>query len=661
MMQASLERPRFRQDLVAELINEQGSRFIDVMCPDSGNAFRFFEVEYSLACAMDGERDVAAIVKWAQEELGLTPTPREVMTVIATLGDLGFVESGRADTVVDPNLARAASAIAAGRGSADELAKGVVVGDDTRVDVVPAHVELGKPGAAAAAATTTPAAMPKAPDLALGASGASAAKQPTKAPVEDVALGAPGARGGQPQRAPSGSGIPQKDLSVDLADHVAVKPDDVKDAVRQSRVVAAVDVPKELLDTVDPVIEPPTAVRSPAPMPVKKEPSKPAERPSKPAEPARPVAATPSSPAPVVAPTPTPTPVAAAPAPAAATPAPAPVPAPTPAAAATEARTPERPAVELPKQPAAAAREPARPVEQAPAKAKINPILVVVLILVIVAIAVFVAMKFMTGDKEPAADQSQGSAAVTPPAPKVITATIAMDTAAPLDVMAPVGEIDTIESEGKEVKTGDVVAMLKGRAPIDAELAKLAKEEEKLKADVAKAEKQRDDAQAANNAGGVTAAEAKVAEHKKNLEAKQTAITNKKAELDKLAVKAVTDGKLVIIGKPGQKLTAETAIARIERPTMPVATFQVPPGTKIAPAGTLSLTIGKTDKVVVCTVSDAQAETIKVSCPPDAGLAADDEVSFQVPGEAAVPPAPAPGTPPADPAAAPAPAGTAPN
>ena len=39
--------------------------------PDSGNVFRFYEVEYSLACAMDGERDVAGIVKWAEEELGL--------------------------------------------------------------------------------------------------------------------------------------------------------------------------------------------------------------------------------------------------------------------------------------------------------------------------------------------------------------------------------------------------------------------------------------------------------------------------------------------------------------------------------------------------------------------------------------------------------------
>ena len=81
-----LDRPRFRQDLVAEPIDDSGTRFIDVMDPDSGNVFRFFEVEYSLACAMDGERDVPSIVQWAKEELGVAPSPSEVRTVIATLG-----------------------------------------------------------------------------------------------------------------------------------------------------------------------------------------------------------------------------------------------------------------------------------------------------------------------------------------------------------------------------------------------------------------------------------------------------------------------------------------------------------------------------------------------------------------------------------------------
>src|ERR1051325_3663821 len=88
------ERPRFRQDLLAEAIEEHGKKFVDVADPDNGTCYRFYEVEYSLACAMDGERDVAGIVKWATDELGMTPKTDEVKSVIATLGSLGFIDTG---------------------------------------------------------------------------------------------------------------------------------------------------------------------------------------------------------------------------------------------------------------------------------------------------------------------------------------------------------------------------------------------------------------------------------------------------------------------------------------------------------------------------------------------------------------------------------------
>jgi hypothetical protein len=106
------ERPRFREDLVAELIEDGGARFIDVADPDSGQMFRFFEVEYSLACAMDGERDINGIVKWAEEELGLKPSANEVRTVISTLGSLGYLDSGKAAAAAATDHAAAAVAAA---------------------------------------------------------------------------------------------------------------------------------------------------------------------------------------------------------------------------------------------------------------------------------------------------------------------------------------------------------------------------------------------------------------------------------------------------------------------------------------------------------------------------------------------------------------------
>src|SRR5438270_81599 len=95
-MTGATDRPRFRQDLLAELIEEHGKRFIDVADPDNGTCYRFYEVEYSLACAMDGERDVPGILRWAQEELGLSAKPDEVKSVIETLGSLGFIDDSAA-------------------------------------------------------------------------------------------------------------------------------------------------------------------------------------------------------------------------------------------------------------------------------------------------------------------------------------------------------------------------------------------------------------------------------------------------------------------------------------------------------------------------------------------------------------------------------------
>src|SRR5262249_5747354 len=135
------ERPRFRQDLVAELIEDGGARFIDVMNPDTGNVYRFYEVEYSLACAMDGDRDVPGIVQWAKEELGLAPSPNEVRRVISTLGDLGYLDVPA---------------------RADGLAPGIVAGY-ARPAMAASHVELGHAGT-----TRRDGEMPRAPELELG-------------------------------------------------------------------------------------------------------------------------------------------------------------------------------------------------------------------------------------------------------------------------------------------------------------------------------------------------------------------------------------------------------------------------------------------------------------------------------------------------------------
>ena len=59
MESATHSKPRFRNDLVAQQLEEEGVQYVDVTDPNSGSTFRFYDVEYSIACGMNGERDGA--------------------------------------------------------------------------------------------------------------------------------------------------------------------------------------------------------------------------------------------------------------------------------------------------------------------------------------------------------------------------------------------------------------------------------------------------------------------------------------------------------------------------------------------------------------------------------------------------------------------------
>ncbi len=590
MQNAVGARPRFRQDLVAELVEEGGQRFIDVADPDSGHMFRFFEVEYSIACGMDGQRDVAGIVKWAQDELGFSPTANEVQAVISQLSTLQFVG---ADRTVD-------AAATKGAPRAEELAKGVVVGKQAN-STPSMDVELGKAG------TSAPVRDEKLPaaEFALGASGASPAKQQAKAPVEDIALGSPGA----PEVRKPAASPPAADVSTDLADQFALKPGDVKEAVRQSKVMAAVEVPKDLLEA-------------------EAKPAKPVEKPA---------------PKPEPAPTKQPEPVKAKepekkPEPVEKKPEPVKAKEPEKKAEPVKAKEPEKKAEPVEKKPVELKKQPVvekQPVAP-PAPQGVSPLLISILILVVIGAGAFFVWKFVINKEETAQNTPPPKKEPPPPPPPAeATSKIVMETPPELDIKAPAaGALESIEAADTDVKAGDVVATLVGAKAAQTELDKMATDLEKLQPAVDTAQAAYDaETQKENNEAGVKAAQAKLDRAKKPLTDKQNAQKTKQAELEKLVIKSTGDGKLVAVGetplKAGDKVTADQVIAKVARPTMPVATFKIPTGTKIAADGSLSIVAG--DKTVVCTVSDAQVETVKVTCPADAGLADGADVKFTLP------------------------------
>jgi hypothetical protein len=602
------DRPRFKQELVAEPIEDGGARFIDLMDPDSGNVFRFYEVEYALACAMDGERDVAGIVRWAQEELGLSPSPKEVQSVIATLGDLGYLDvRPPAETVAPKPEAPKVD---------EDLARGIVVGKQAPAPAIPSEsYELGASGGSAPAPRTE---QPPAPDLALGKAGSSAAtRRPEPLPVEDIKLGAPGAS--------EKSGVPVKtDLSTDLSSDFSLRPDDVKEAVRASKVMSAVEVPQDLLDAVETKPETRKAEAKKAEPKVEAKKAEPKvevkPEPPKKAEPKVEAKKKPND-----------VPTEKLPDPKAV------------AAAAdkvdAKAKATDKPKVGEPKKgepkKVADAKKPVveekRPVVAPTApKAGVSPALIILLMLAVLGGGVFLVWKYVL-DK-PATDTTEvvppkkAEPPPPPPAPPAPSAKLALDTPAPVDVKpTTAGTIESIEANDKVVKPGDVVAKLAGNAPIQAALDALKKDADKAPAAVDAAQKELD---AAKDDAAKAAAQTKFDAAKKAQDGKQQAVVAKQGDLDKFLVKATADGKLTAIAKKDAKVGETDVIAKIAQEPMLAATFKAPGGKYVtgSPA-TLGLKGG--DKKLSCTVADVQGDQVKVVCTADASIPAGADVTLE--------------------------------
>ncbi len=580
-MQGALDRPRFRQDLVAELVEDGNKRFIDVADPDNGQVFRFYEVEYSLACAMDGERDVAGIVRWAKEELGLTANPNEVKSVIATLGDLGYLESAAAAAAAARPIEKPA---AVGRkptppamnrwdqptamGESDQyLEKGVVAAKPAAHAPID-DVELGRAGAKVAVAE-----MPKAPELELGAPGAARASQPKMVAASEIPLGSSG-------RAP--------DVSVDLSDGMAVKPDDVKEAVRASQVMRAPSVPQELLDSVAPTIteKPPEKADKPREKPV--EAKKPEPTHARPAEPR-----------------PTPQPRASIDSPA------------------------PRPAAE-PARPKTPSKAPPAP------RSGVSPILLILLVIVVVGAGAFVAYKFILKKSDETAQSTQPppSPAIQPtkppeppPPPPVETEKLATEQPAVQELKAPAaGQLETIAANDATVKAGDVVFALAGHKPIETAMANVSRDiDKRLQPDVAKAEHDRDAAEQAGNKPGVTAAEKRIETANKALEDAQRKVAAMTTDLGKLVVKASVEGKVTQVAKANARVTPNDVVAKLAPGPVLVATFKTttPP---VSTDARVLLAVKGGEQKLSCKVVDASNGT-KIACPHDAA-AEGTEVTF---------------------------------
>ncbi len=615
-----LDRPRFRQDLVAEPINDAGTRFIDVMDPDSGNVFRFFEVEYSLACAMDGERDVPGIVQWAKEELGLVPSPSEVQVVIATLGELGYLDRA-ATTAPD-----------------DFMHPGVVVGQK-RVHTPAPDLELGNAGASAP--TSAPKAMPVS-NIELSPGVTAARPAATKSGAGDIALGTPG----------------RSDLSTDLSDQVGVGVEDVKAAVRASQVMKAVDVPPELAAALeDPKPKDlPRPRNTPPPMPVVKVPE------TKPgivdAKAAKPPADAKKSVADAKAPS-KPDAKDARDAKDAKSAEAAKAAGKVDAMGATApiARVESRPADAKAATAVEAHKKPSAP--PAPEQQTSRP-LVVLLVVVVIAAAAFVAYRYLMKPSTPTATAPVKPVEVVtkpppPPAPPPVESHKLVTTPEHTSDVKPTasGRIETLVPDGP-VADNAVIATFAGAKPLQTEIAALSKDiDKRLPGEIDQAQKDIDAATTANNKTQLAAAQARLADRQKSLADKQAKLTAKQADLDKLEIKAPSSGAVKAKAKVGTQVTANDAVFSLTQPALRIATFATADG---ATANARVLLVNKADgKQLSCTVASVDPGAIAIACPTDAAVEG-AEVTY-----AGIDPTPPVETPPAGSAAVvPAPPAVAP-
>ncbi len=619
-MDIAYTRPRFRTDLVAKPFDEAGQRFVDVTDPDSGKTFRFYEIEYSIACAMDGRRDLAGLVEWAQVELGVEPSPDELKTVISTLEDLGYLEQGASPrsgfalgTAGAASDDEAEEALASG----DEFELGnagkspLDMSDEERLDAPELtlggsgneDIEVG-PGELPAASDydDSPTVIKKVSNLRDSvtelAGSSSAPIEPTA--VQPVLRPVARARSTNDEEGPTNIPPPvsefDEEVSVDLTDHMRIGAADVKEAVRQSKVIQAVEMPPEMGQRLG---------------------ARNATRDDEDDG-----SATTEHEAPRLAPPPGPQPRMQTPPPVAS------------GAAAT---------TELPDKPAFVSEPLATPFEEgsgrvgsafraersgavdAPVekKSRVGLLLLLLLLVGLGAGAAYYFLIYLPAQQEatvaPQPVTPQPTTPEPPPKPEPPSAKLTATPVDPVSVTAAAaGEIKEILATGAEVSENDIVVKLAGYEVAQRKVDGLMSDVDRYQKRIAATEEKKQKAEASSPGSGER--------YQKEIERDQQKIADKeqaaeaaRQEMEPYLVRAPIAGKLATDRAAGQKVAAGDTVFSIELPPRLQATFTVATGEVPAKAAKVQVAAkGDESKAGTCTVigiSETNEREITVICP----------------------------------------------
>jgi biotin carboxyl carrier protein len=624
-MDIAYSRPRFRTDLVAKPFDEAGQRFVDVTDPDSGKTFRFYEVEYSIACAMDGHRDLAGLVEWAQVELGLEPSPDELKTVISTLDDLGYLEEvaaprggfalGTAGAGDEPDEMEEETFSTSDDGDEFELGNAgkspLDRSDDERLDAPELtlgmsgneSVETG-PGELRTYDDEMPTTIkkmanlrdstPDFSDLRTGGGVEPTAVQPMLRPVGRARTG--GDEDG-PTNIPPPVAEFDEEVSVDLTDHMRIGAADVKEAVRQSKVIQAVEPPQELVERLSSrgltEAEDDGSATTEHEAPRLAPPPGPALRPQ------------------------TPPPVRAG----------------------SSAGT-----TELPDTPAFLSDSVSTPVDDsdragfraersegvaAPTEKK-SRVGLLVLLLLLVAAGAGAAYYFLvflpsqeTTTTEPAQPTTQVPATPEPPpkpAPPSAKLTGVAVPAVPV-AAAREGKIKEILASGTEVEENAIVVKLSGDEAFQRKIDTLMIDVERYRKRITENEGKKAEAEAKKPGSGERY-QAEVDRTQEKLAKKEEEVEAQRKEMEAFLLRAPIAGKVVTEHAVDQSIAAGDNVFSIELPPRLQATFTIEAGDVPAQGAQVKVAVkGDESKSGTCVVAEAKDKAITVACPGDAPFA----------------------------------------
>lgn len=561
------DKPFFRYDLQTEAVVDGGQRFVDVVDPNGGASFRFFEVEYAVACGMDGERDLEAIVAWAKSELDLATTTDEVGAIVSKLSELKYLggdvqppELGPTPDVV-ATMPRVAAAPASSVSGIDvelgESGKSPIAPERAPTPASGVEFELGLAGAGAKA---PPAASSASEDMLLGAAGnEDLDEEPTQ--VQDEIKG------------------PSREVSTDLSQTFRIDKDEVKAAVRASKVMSAVELPEDLEDELTKVGGSEEA----------------AEAEAKLAAEARGAAAVPENVAPISD---------------------------ISDSIADEAETDASggDAIVLPEEPAkvaAAAEEPEKKKKKKQLGPKRNSASMVLWVLLLLAVAGGAAYYYMeyvreqpeekgpTVTPQQAAARRQAQEAAVKPKPTTGKLTV---TEAPTAEIAATrdGVVSWIIESSSEVAEGDELVKFSGVERLEKTIERHEKSLETYEAQLEAARGK---------------SESRTASLESNVARKKLDIQMANEKRDAFLIKAPIAGVVEVLVKSGGRIKTGTPIAKVTGTASATATFVLPKGVSAAVDDELEVvSLEDSELKANCTVAEVDGQKATLSCPADSGL-----------------------------------------